>query len=668
MKALGEIEDIFQTGMKKIWSDFEKRKEQVEMSLAIEKALEGNYHLIVEAGTGVGKSLAYLLPAALHSIETEMPVIISTETIALQNQLIKKDIPMISKILGKEIRAEIALGANNYVCKRRLSNMVSSGNFSMEMKDHLKEFYAWEKETETGIKSEYDGFAVGEFWNQVTRDSDSCLGRRCPNFEVSYYFLEKEKWNKAHIVIVNHYLLAAHIAGEFKILPSFDTLVLDEAHNFPDILGRAFGKNTSYDELAKIMGFIGTGEKKGSLLHKLSNENLVKKMEDIHAYTNKSIINFFNKLYSEIPISFTAQRVQKNFILDEGALEENLLEFAEKLEVAKKDYPADSQILEEKEILLEIDYAIGKLKESADTINRFRTDNSRENVAWIEPPDQMKKEQYPKIFVQPLHPEKILTEKLIPRIGNVIFTSATLSSGKKDFKFFKNKIGNIESEELLLASPFDYQKNCLIYLPKNIRDPAEYQDEYHDDLITLIPMLLDITKGNAFILFTSFKSLMTVEEGISKSVRYPIFSQKEMGAEKAKNEFLNTDNSVLMGVSTFWQGIDIRGDKLKSVIITKLPFQPPNEPVLEARIEEIKKKNGNPFGEIQLPQAILTLKQGFGRLIRSKSDTGIVCLLDPRIQTKSYGRQILDSLPPAKRVYSYKELKQEYAKLPISQS
>ena len=176
-------------------------------------------------------------------------------------------------------------------------------------------------------------------------------------------------------------------------------------------------------------------------------------------------------------------------------------------------------------------------------------------------------------------------------------------------------------------------------------------------------MLLALTEGNAFVLFTSFKSLQTVYDAIVDTSDYPIFSQKEMGAEKAKAEFLTTDNSVLFGVSTFWQGIDIKGDKLKSVIITKLPFQPPNEPVLEARMEEIKKKNGNPFGEMQLPQAILTLKQGFGRLIRSKTDKGVVSILDPRLQTKNYGKQILDALPPAKKVYSLKDLKIEYKKI-----
>ena len=307
--------------------------------------------------------------------------------------------------------------------------------------------------------------------------------------------------------------------------------------------------------------------------------------------------------------------------------------------------------------------SVKKLNETGEVLEQFRNNKDKEMVVWVEPPEERKKEQFLKIFMQPMYPEKIIEEKLRPKLENMILTSATLSSGKKDFKFFKNKIVNIEAGELILASPFDYAKNCLIYLPKNVRDPATEPDEYHEDISKLIPMLLALTEGNAFVLFTSFKSLQTVYDAIVDTSDYPIFSQKEMGAEKAKAEFLTTDNSVLFGVSTFWQGIDIKGDKLKSVIITKLPFQPPNEPVLEARMEEIKKKNGNPFGEMQLPQAILTLKQGFGRLIRSKTDKGVVSILDPRLQTKNYGKQILDALPPAKKVYSLKDLKIEYKKI-----
>lgn len=658
-----DIQSIFSKKIGRKWSEFELREEQIKMSKAVEDAFQSGEHLLVEAGTGVGKSLAYLLPAAVYSLENQVPVVISTETIALQNQLIAKDIPIVAKILGKKITAEIALGANNYVCKRKLQSVISNGSFPIEMGNHLKPFYEWESETETGIKSEYTGFATNEFWNQVTRDADNCLGRRCPNFSESYYFLEKDKWNKANILIVNHYLLAANIAGEFKILPEFKNLIIDEAHSFPDILGRSFGLKTSYEDINKIIQFVGGTERRQGLIHKLQDSTIRDKCLEVISNINKSIILFFNKLYSEVPMSFNAQRIQKKFALDDGVLEGLLFILADKLEAAKKSYNKDSDDLQDKEMILDLEMSIKKLNETGEVIEQFRNNKDKEMVVWVEPPEERKNEKFLKISMQPMYPEKIIEEKLIPRLENMILTSATLSSGKKDFKFFKNKIGKIEAGEILLASPFDYEKHCLIYLPKNVRDPATEPDEYHDDISKLIPMLLDLTEGNAFVLFTSFKSLQTVYDAIVDTCKYPIFSQKELGADKAKAEYLNTENSVLFGVSTFWQGIDIKGDKLKSVIITKLPFQPPNEPVLEARMDEIKKKNGNPFGEMQLPQAILTLKQGFGRLIRSKTDTGIVSILDPRMQTKNYGKQILDALPPAKKVYSLKDLKIEYKKI-----
>ncbi|MBK9501014.1 MAG: helicase [Leptospiraceae bacterium] len=632
------------------------------MSEAVEMAFQTTENLLVEAGTGVGKSLAYLLPAAVFSLENGIPVVISTETIALQNQLIAKDVPLVSKILGKKVIAEVALGANNYVCKRKLGNVISSGTFPIEMTDHLKPFYEWESETISGIKSEYGGFASNEFWSQVTRDSDNCLGRRCPNFNESFYFLEKEKWNKANILIVNHYLLAAHIAGDFKLLPDFSNLIIDEAHSFPDVLGKSFGLKASYEDISKLISFVGGTERRQGLIHKIQDTALREKCLEIVGNINKSIIVFFNKLYSEVPMSFNAQRIQKKFTLDDGVLEGLLYILADKLDIVKKSYNKESDDMTDKEMILDLEMSVKKLNETGEVLEQFRNNKDKEMVVWVEPPEERKKEQFLKIFMQPMYPEKIIEEKLRPKLENMILTSATLSSGKKDFKFFKSKIGNLEANELILASPFDYAKNCLIYLPKNVRDPATEPDEYHDDISKLIPMLLALTEGNAFVLFTflNLYRLSTMQLWILLIIPS---SQKEMGAEKAKAEFLATDNSVLFGVSTFWQGIDIKGEKLKSVIITKLPFQPPNEPVLEARMEEIKKKNGNPFGEMQLPQAILTLKQGFGRLIRSKTDTGIVSILDPRLQTKNYGKQVLDALPPAKRVYSLKELKLEYKKI-----
>ncbi|MCE9502004.1 MAG: ATP-dependent DNA helicase [Leptospira sp.] len=645
--------------------DFEFRKEQTEMAEKVHSALWNSENLIIEAGTGVGKSLAYLIPAAIYSLENEKTVVISTETKALQNQLLKKDIPVVAKVLGTELKAEIALGANNYVCKRKLSQVITNGTFGPEMTDYLKEFYAWEKETETGIKSEYRGFASSDFWNRITRESDNCLGKDCPNFPVSYYFLEKEKWKKSNILIVNHHLLARHIAGDFKILPDFTNIIVDEAHNFPDILGKAFGKETSYEEILNLLNYIYTPEKKTGVFQKVRSEALQSEISKLSSTAHLKLVGFFNKLITQSPIGFSgSQRITKNLSLDEGALEDTLYDIADKLSISSKEYNRESENSSEKETSLELEMSAGRLKDTAEILESFRKNNDPELVVWLDSPDQRKEERFQTIHIQPLNPDKIVTDSFLPRLENITFTSATLSSGKKDFKFFRKNIGDIPADEVILNSPFHYEKNSLLYLPRSMRDPASQGDEFHADLIQLIPHLLDLTSGNTFVLFTSFKSLNTVYEAINEDSKYPLFSQSILGPENAKIEFLNTPNSVLFGVSTFWQGIDVKGDRLKSVIIAKLPFQPPGEPVLEAKIEEMKRANGNPFADVQLPHCILTLKQGFGRLIRSQTDTGIVSILDPRIQTKSYGRTILESLPAAKRVFSFKELRQEYEKLP----
>lgn len=664
MKQAKTVNDFFEQPLSKQWKEFEFRAEQVEMSQAVEQAFQKSKNLMVEAGTGVGKSLAYLLPAVLFSLSEDKPVVVSTETKALQNQLINKDIPMLKKLLGLDFRAEIAMGSNNYVCKRKLNDVISRGNFNPEMTEHLSPFYEWFNTTRSGIRSEYTGFVTPDFWAQITRESDNCLGRNCPNFSTSFYYLEKEKWRKANILIVNHHLLGSHIAGDFKILPEFEHIIIDEAHNFSDILGKTFCSTVSYEDIEFTIGFIHNEKSKTCITAKLvdSNKNqkdIIKLVKEIE----KSLITYFNALTSELPPIYNALRITETLTIDEGNLEEDLNKLILCLANTLESFDKESDNLTEKEIAINLEMSVMRLQACYLTLNKFRLNEEEGIVAWVEPPNEYKQEKSFRLFTQPQSITGIMEEEFIPRMESIVFTSATLTSGKSRFRYFKSHIGEMETSELVLKSPFDYQKQVLLYLPTRVKDPANQTDAYHEDLVKLIPLLLNLTEGSTFVLFTSNKSLNLVYEELSESLPYPIFAQTKLGADKAKKEFLETPNAVLFGVSTFWQGVDIKGDKLKSVIITKLPFQPPQEPVLEAKIEEIKKRNGNSFVEIQLPHSILTLKQGFGRLVRSKTDVGIVSILDPRLHTKSYGKEIINSLPPAKKVYTYKELKECYQKL-----
>ncbi|MCP5493356.1 MAG: DEAD/DEAH box helicase [Leptospiraceae bacterium] len=663
MKQIKTVDNFFNQPLKKTWAEFEFRKEQVDMSISVEQAFQKSQNLMVEAGTGVGKSLAYLLPAVFYSLSEQKTVVISTETKALQNQLINKDIPIAKKLLGIDFQAEIAMGSNNYVCKRKLNDVISRGNFNPEMTEHLPQFYQWLNMTKSGIRSEYTGFATFDFWVQITRESDNCLGRNCPNFSSSFYFLEKEKWRRANILIVNHHLLGSHIAGDFKILPEFSHIIVDEAHNFSEIIGKSFCSTVAYEDVQTVLSFIHNDKSKNCLTTKIDTHKSKKDIVRFVAELERTLVDYFNVLTSELPPIYNAQRITESLTLDEGKLEEELNRLIICMAKTLEGFDKESDNLVEKEIAISLEMSIVRLQACCLTFSKFRLNEEEEMVAWVEPPNVYKQEKSFRLFTQPRNVTGIMEETFIPKMDSIIFTSATLTSGKTKFSYFKSYIGNIETQELVLESPFDYKNQVLLYIPKRISDPATQSDEYHEDLAKLIPMLLDLTEGSAFVLFTSNKSLNLVYDELVDNLPYPLFSQTKLGADKAKKEFLEVPNGVLFGVATFWQGVDIKGDQLKSVIITKLPFQPPQEPVLEARIEEIKKRNGNSFMEIQLPHSILTLKQGFGRLVRSKTDIGIVSILDPRLHTKAYGSEIVNALPPAKKVFTYKELKESYKQL-----
>ena len=658
-----QAEKIFKRrDLEKFFPSYEKREEQIFLSKTVEQAFQNSEILVAEAGTGIGKSFAYLLPAILFALENKTKVVISTETIALQNQLVNKDIHIISKILNKDIKTKIALGASNYVCKRKLAHLIENGNFDPEMKPHLREFYEWEKTTETGIKLEYTGFASSDFWSKVTREADNCLGKKCINFDKSFYFLEKKKWEDAHILIVNHHLLATHIAGDFKVLPEFKYIVIDEAHNFPEILSSSFKLSLEYSELEELLNFIYQSEKRPGLIGRLNTGKETQKLKNLVKECTTNAIEYFNRLISEVGLIFNAQRVTKSLRLDDGILEKSLSKLLEKLNLFLEELVLDSKDILKNELQLDLERTTTKLAQYIEILYLFRTQESLDKVYWVEPANTFSSNSFYKLNIQELKTEDLLNKYFFPKMNSIIFTSATLSSEKNNFLYFLNSIGNPKCKTLQLDSPFAYEKHALLYLPKknSFRDPGESPEGFNEDVSTILPKLVEITEGNAFVLFTSIKMLKEVYENVKEKISYPIFSQQELGAEKAKIEFLNTKNSVLFGVSTFWQGIDIPGDKLLSVIITKLPFQPPSDPVLEAKMETLKKSGKNPFLEIQLPQAIVTLKQGFGRLIRSSTDVGIVSILDPRIKTKFYGKKVLDSLPPAKQVHSFLELKKEF--------
>ncbi len=656
---------IFEKNLSALWEDYEPRKEQILMGEAVERSLGGGIHLAIEAGTGVGKSLAYLIPSALFALENETTVVISTETKSLQDQILEKDINIVREVLKKDIIAHVALGANNYLCKRKYNRVMDRGEFGPEMESEIDGFVKWERSTESGIRSEYKGFMSNSFWNQIGRDADNCLARNCPNFSSSYYFLEKEKWKKANILIVNHHLLASHMAGDFRILPPFQHLVIDEAHAFPEIVGRAFGSEVKYEVLLNLLHYLFHPEKRSGIALKLPETKRGKLIEAV----DKSLIflgEFFRLLFSEIPLNFQFSfRHTSRIKVDDGKLEDALYDLSEICLSFLETYKKESEDQEEKEIAIGLEMVGTNLKKASAFIEEFRNKMNKNLVFWIEAPNQNSKERFYHLYSQPKNTEEILSKTLFPNLESVIMTSATLSPTPGNFQYFLKEIGNKEIETKTLNSPFSFATQSVLFVPKNVADPTSEPNKNKTDLCYWIQKLVKLSRGDAFVLFTSNKMLQEVYDDLSEKLEFPIFSQSLLGAIQAKREFLETPESVLFGVSSFWQGVDIKGDKLRNVIITKLPFQVPTEPVLQAKMEDMEKEGRSPFWEMQVPKTCLQLRQGFGRLIRSGTDTGMVSILDPRIHTKSYGKNVIQSLPKGLPfVTEFEELERKFKNLP----
>jgi ATP-dependent DNA helicase DinG len=657
------VEKVFRDTIANLWQDYEPRESQIKMSKAVQDTISNGGILIAEAGTGVGKSLAYLLPAAIWALENNGLVVISTETKALQDQLLKKDIPLVRSILKKEIRAEIAMGASNYLCKRKFSHVDDSGNLDIDMIHQYDRFLDWVKSTTTGMRTEYQGNIPLEYWMKISRESDNCLGKSCKNYSHSYYFLEKEKWKNSHLLIVNHSLLSSHMAGNFRLLPEFKKLIIDEAHNFSEIVGKSFQSDISFEAVNKLLGFIHSKDSRTSLLSKMSHpSDLIQLVED----SKNASLHLFGRLPEQIKMNmYGAERITQKLKLDDGNFENTINKLIESLAKRAEKYSKESEHQEEKEVAQGIEMSVGRLSGISEFFYELRNRENPNLVFWNEPPNLKKNEKFIRLLSEPINVDEIIGEGLVPRMDSLVFASATLTTGKKNFTFFKDQTGIHTDQTICLESPFDYTKQAILFLPQGIRDPKDDDFGYHEDITKKIRFLIELTQGDCFVLFTSNKSLNQVRSVLESRIPFPIYSQTVLGAVGAKKMFMENKNSVLFGVASFWQGVDIKGDKLKNVIITKLPFQVPTEPVLQTKMELLKEKNQDPFRNFQLPRAGIVLKQGFGRLIRSRQDYGIVSILDPRISTKSYGKEFLAVFPTGiKTIQKDEELVQSFQNLP----
>lgn len=631
---------------------YEQRDDQIEMSLAIARSIAEEKHLVIEAGTGIGKSFAYLVPFILWAKENNTRVIISTNTKTLQTQLTEKDILFLKKTLGVDFNYEICMGVNNYLCKRRFLRTNEMGLFTSTAEvEQLDDIRRWASETKTGLLTELPFLPSPSLWDQIAKETDLCLGKNCPYKEECFYKEARKRQFKAHLLIANHHLFFANIEAASRVLPPYDAVVFDEAHNLENVATNYLGlvvSNFSMSYLLNKIHNLRTGKGTVSVFTKKVKNgdriltDIVSNITELHSLSDV----FFESLANKFGKEFGAKRIKKANPV-ENILEEPLKKLLFPLKELKRT-------LENEEDKIEVNSLIQRCNGVKDAILTILGQKDGNYVYWYEYEGKRRRARM-SLNAAPIDISNIINEKVFKAIPVVVLTSATLTVNKS-FSFLKQRLGINSGEEILLESPFDFEQQVLLYIDKDNPNPKD-EDRFANALILKIPKLLKATKGRAFVLFTSYKLMDKVFPYVRDKLReISILKQGDFPRDILLKEFKEDIDSVLLGTNTFWEGIDVPGEALESVIITKLPFDVPDDPIIEARAERIESEGGNSFTDYQLPLAVIRLRQGFGRLIRNRMDIGLVAILDPRIVKKSYGHYFLNSLPKCKTVEDIDEI------------